>query len=80
MGDKGGTKQPIKRKTAGFRVGDKIRCISPASRWYTLNKEYEVVEHPVSFLAAVQGADGLYDELIMIMSKFELVKPESKED
>lgn len=72
--DKGGTKQPIKRKTSGFKVGDKVRCVSASSRWYTVGEVYEVVEHPKSLLPAVRASDGLYDEMLMIVSKFEKVQ------
>lgn len=69
----GGTQAPIKRKTSGFKVGDRVRCIAANSRWYTVGEEYDVVEHPISFLPSVRASDGFYDEMIMIMSKFEKV-------
>lgn len=75
--DKGGTKQPTKRKTSGFKIGDRIRCIAANSQWYSVGKEYEVVPHPKSQLPSVQASDGLYDEMVMIASKFELVGKDS---
>lgn len=70
----GGTQQPIKRKTSGFKVGDTVRCIAASSPWYTVGKTYQVVEHPKTFAPAVQGADGLYDEMTLVLSKFEKIK------
>ncbi len=68
---KGGTQAPVKRKTAGHKVGDKVRCISAASSWFKVGQVYDVVAHPVSQLASVVGTDGLHDELCMVASRFE---------
>ncbi len=77
--DKGGTKQPTKRKTSGFNIGDEAKCIAAHSPWYTVGETYQVVEHPETFVPAVQGSDGLYDEMCLVLSKFEKVeKNESK--
>lgn len=71
---KGGTQAPVKRKTAGHVVGDKVKCILAGSSWHELGRISDVVEHPRTGLPSVLAKDGHHDELCMCTSKFEKVK------
>lgn len=71
---KGGTQAPVRRKTAGHKIGDKVRCIHAATNWHRVGSVSEVVPHPVSGLPSVQARDGMYDELVMCSSRFEAIQ------
>ena len=68
---KGGTQAPVKRKTSGHKIGDRVRCISSGSPWHKVGDEHVVVEHPSSGLPSVPASDGYFDELVMAVSRFE---------
>lgn len=61
-----------------IQMGDTVRCIHAASSWYTVGQEYQVVPHPVEGSRSVQGSDGHYDMLSLVVSKFEKLTNKKK--
>ena len=57
-----------------INMGDTVICIHPASSYYELNKQYEVVPHPEDQSKSLIARDGLYDHLSLVMSNFKKVE------
>ena len=74
MADKGGTKVPVGRKTAGHKIGDRVVCVLSKSSWHKVGRESVVVAHPRTGEPSVEALDGFFDELCMVGSKFEKAK------
>jgi len=68
---KGGTTAPTRRKTAGHKIGDTVKCCFSGSPWHTLNRVSDVVAHPTTGLASIVALDGEHDDLCLCSSRFE---------
>lgn len=64
---------------SNIKFGDTVLCTHAASSWFTVGECYLVEKHPESGYAAVRAADGLYDMLSLVVSKFEKVRKDPEE-
>lgn len=63
---------------ATIKIGMKVACTHAATSWYQVNKVYDVVPHPETGKASVQGSDGLYDMLSLCSSQFHEVNKDTR--
>jgi len=55
------------------KTKDKVLCVSAASQWYEVGKEYNVYEDTKGARFVI-GSDGYHDQIGKMVSKFKEVK------